>query len=321
MAEIAPAQILILKICGGVIAVGLGLLAIDEFIVKRGEPSRQERLQVVSQELGLDLHDPYSLERIKDLTEPFGDLVEPAVEVGAALTRTEEDHQLIAYEHRYRDTALNTGTQTHDTEVEVLVILARLPGADLPSFAVFPDGSYRGDLGQIGKALGTDAWVRMRGWREFAMGAEGETVIFAQLPPNSPLAAGIARRQSADFYPGLLNSGFKVDLQRAVDIVNLMPLDRQRLAAVYQIDIGEIKVELPELNLTSDMQAITEETHRKTQAIVDGFAEDLARIRAESEQRQAEIRAEFQEKLKRIGNSNTVEETSDDRAAEEEPET
>lgn len=287
--------LLILKICGAVIVVGLILLGIDRFVVRPNEPTHDDLLSAAAAELEMTLQrEAADADRILAISRALGDLVPPAERIGAALVRADDAHELIVYEHLYDARALRTRTQSHEMEVELLGILIRLPGVDLPRFGLRPDGTRATEEPEAAREIVTpEAIERMGSFRDFVLAAEGEHLLFLSEPPSSALVAATQRRTSPEFQPGLGNSGLKIDVQRALDITNLLALGRDPLPAVYRIDTGDIDVdvEVPELDLGLDRHV--EETHREIDAIME-------RHRKQSEERRAKFEADMKAARERM---------------------
>lgn len=290
-------QKVILTICGVIIVLGSIILLIDKFIVKRGEPTRDESLATVQQELGFELHDPYSQAgELMHVSKRFEMIAPPADDIGAVMVQRTDDHEMFLYEHKYDQRALRGATQTHSMSVELFGILFRLPGANLPDVFVLPDGSFSGKREDLEQVYTPEAVERLKSWKDFAMGTSGEFILYIQRPPSNALVAASQRNTSADFQPGLLNSGLKVDVQRAIDITNMLKLDRPEIASVYTTDIGEIdvNVDVPELDLGLDKTV--KETHDKVDAIMAESDKDMAEFREKMARQRAEREAEMEQR-------------------------
>ena len=301
--EFPKSQLLILKICGVIIAIGLVILGIDKFIVQPTEPTDEELLANAAAELEMTLHESYSdAETLIAFTEDLNGIVEPAEEIGAALTRKAPDHELIVYEHRFDARALRTTTQSHSMGVELLGILIRLPGAELPLFGVRSDGRMAApDEAAARAVLGGGAAERMKSFRGFVMAAKGERVLFLSEPPRSALVAATQRSSGPEFLPGLRNSGLKIDVQRAIDITNLLALppdqESPAIADVYKIDTSdiEVNVEVPELDL--GLQETVSETRREIDEIMAKAEAERQALREKREAESAARRADFEAKM------------------------
>jgi hypothetical protein len=281
--KLDPTRRRILLVCGVVIVICVAILAIDHYVVDARRPPRAQRLAEVADELGLELRrdrpadDPTEAELIRAV-EPFAALVEPADDVGAVMSREAEGYRFWAYEHRYDASVASSRESLQGIEVELLVILFELPGAGLPEFHVTADGDFEvADRDALARVMTPEAARRIEAWEGFGIAAAGDHVVFAPRAPASPLAHAARREQSPEFEPGLLSSGFRVDLQRAIDVVNLMNLDVPRIAGVYGIGTEVELPEPPEPDFGA-VDEIVEDSGRRQDELVEELERELEEL-------------------------------------------
>lgn len=293
---------MLLKILAGIIVVCCAILAVDRFIVRpnSGEATVDD-LPEIAAEMEMELsprgrHD----ERIKSATRKLAEStpgVDPADKVGDVFYRAGEGYELFVYEHGDERTALHTDTNRHAATVNRLGILMRWPSADLPYFTAYNDGRVAAG-GQEGlREILTEASMqRMQTFDGFTAAGGDEYLLFLSDAPGSTLMAIAEQSTSPEFQPGLRNSALKVDVQRAVDIANLMSITSFKVADVYIIDIGDIDIQWEKPDLTSGMDEIAEQTREEVATIMENAEADSAKRMEEQSQRQKEILAQMRER-------------------------
>jgi hypothetical protein len=106
------------------------------------------------------------------------------------------------------------------------------------------------------------------------------------------------RSISAEFHPGLFNSAMRLDVQRALDIVNGLEGEQPRLARFYQIDVPKLDIELPATEgITRGMEETRATLQKELEALRAERQMQSARRREESAARRAEAREALQERL------------------------
>lgn len=236
-------------------------------------------LEEVASELGMVVadYDSRLINGLRELSQRFHRVAPPVSEIGDILQRVDNQHRLFVYEHRYEGTgAYSNGANRHTISVDLLAIAIDVKEARFPAFQMNDDGELlSGSAEVVGKVLPAEARKRLAGWEDVGMAAEGRFVYFINEPPLFALNAVIEQNTSPEFRPGLRNSGLKVDVQRALDIVNMMRPGEPPLAPVYQIEVPTPTIEIPKLNLTQSLSEIRAETHAEIERITREGAVDM----------------------------------------------
>ena len=119
-------QKLLLKICGGVMVVGLGILAIDKFVVRRGETPRDQRYAKVAHDLGFELAtaDTQAKEfaTLRKRLEPFAKVTGTIANLGPVMTRSDEVRAVSLFEYSVRKTAINRTGPRPDSSVDITLL-------------------------------------------------------------------------------------------------------------------------------------------------------------------------------------------------------
>jgi hypothetical protein len=139
---------------------------------------------------------------------------------------------------------------------------------------------------------------RLAAMDEYRMGLSGRYAFFTSGLETWSLAQAIQRSVSAEFHPGLLNSALRLDVQRALDVVNELEGDRPQLARFYEIDVAELDIELPSTQgITRGMEEARTTLQKELDALRAEREAQAARLREESAARMAEARKAMQESL------------------------
>lgn len=266
-----------IMVFGAVLVALILLLLFAQWMSRReGETQSPEALTELALRLGLEVQTPYpEADRLLQVTRRFERLLPPASSIGTALVREDVQHRLTVYEHRYEVEEAVPGDSSgrrRNFPVELAVILIEVPGEDLPYWEVQPGTPREGGVGMPGAGLdrletraplaavsrdakrattvlSERALERLATWPDVRVAAEGPFLFFAPPPPSSAFYDMVKRKTSPQLVPSLLTSGLEIDIQRALDIVNLLDLDREPLPPVYRIDVPKPKIDLPKLQL------------------------------------------------------------------------
>lgn len=281
----------ILIVCAIVIGLGLGVLAIDRWVIERDVPPKDQQLEALAEGHGLTLHDEdASLDELRALLDPFRSTTGDPGRIGPALSRSDGDRKLWLFEYSSRETAVaRAGKPNIDAEVTLFGILLDLgPGPDLPAWsqadgATPPMPPHSADsIARLG---------RLDGYR---MAMRGRRVLFVSTVQGWALKQAIEQRTSAEFHPGLLNSAMKIDVQMALDTVNAMDLDMSPLRRFYQVDIGPIDLPKPD---ASGLRSALDESSRQVKEKLDA---DMAALRERMARQREENRARFEARLQQF---------------------
>lgn len=300
-------QMLILKVCGVIIAIGLIILGIDRFIVRRGEPSAEERLDALVEELDVVLReDAEAADQVRRLLAPFEEMAGNPTDIGPILYRQDEGGDLWVFEYRLRKMFLyRLGRPNVDVDVPLLGILMELP----PSAAL---PAWRSTSGEPPPTppFSAPALARLAAVEDLDLAMDGRVVFFTSRLETWALQQAMNQRISAEFHPGLLNSALRVDVQRAIDVVNLLETGLPAMARFYELDIPKPSIEVPsatgisatitraaeELQIELDaLRAQREEERAAREAAFQADMEAANQRRQEQmEARQAEMKANLE---------------------------
>lgn len=140
---------------------------------------------------------------------------------------------------------------------------------------------------------------RMASWPDVLFVGSGRRLAAVWPEPAASLAYWAARSTSDALVPSITSSGFEWDLQRAVDIANLLfrlP-QAEQIERVVELEIVVPEIELPELDLAPRLEEIRRDVQRRNEETLREFERDLEELREESSRRQAEIRARLRQRL------------------------
>lgn len=282
-----------------VIIVALAaVLVFSQWMSRReGSGLSPEYLPELAARMGMELQlEPARTDEIRSITNHFARILPPAEAVGAALVREAEDHRLYVYEHRYqgRDRLPTDVPTWHRVPVEMAVILVEMPGVDQPYWHVLRGGSLKAAVERFGnlitqgleplpappgmnlssedskkaaEVLTTAAIDRMASWPDVRIAGVGPYVLFAPPPPASALIAQSTRQVNPALVPSLMAPGLEIDVQRALDVVNLLNLGRDPLPRVYHLDIPKPNLPSPPKLDLSGMDKAREELEQKLEEI------------------------------------------------------
>jgi len=283
----------ILQGCAVILMMGGVILAIDQFVVRKDEPSTQEQLSTLEGELGLaQRNDDASKSALRDALTAFEPLTGSIGELGPILTRDEDGARLWLFEYTVREMALyRPGQPNLNIAVRhfgILIVFETAPG--------WP--TWMGDSAPPRPPFTAPLVARLAAMDGYRMGLAGLYAFFTSGLETGSLAQAINQSISAEFHPGLFNSAMRLDVQRALDIVNGLEGEQPRLARFYKIDVPKLDIELPS---TEGITRGMEETRTTLQKELDALRAERqtqsARLREESAARMNEARASMQENL------------------------
>ncbi|NEV64012.1 hypothetical protein [Thiorhodococcus minor] len=281
----------ILIACALVIGLGLGVLAIDRWVVKRDLPPKEQQLAALAEDFGLTLRDDdVSLAELRALLSPFAATTGAPDRIGPALSRSDGERLLWLFEYSSRETAIaRVGKPDVHAEVTLFGILLDLgPGPDLPAWSQAEDSRPPAPPHTV------DSIARLARLDGYRMAMHGRRVLFVSTLQTWALKQVAEQRTSAELHPGLFNSAMKVEVQLALDTVNAMDLDMAPLDRFYQIDIGPIDLPKPD---ASGLRSALEESSRQAKEQLD---RDMAELRERMARQREENRARFEARLQQF---------------------
>ncbi|MCB1607567.1 MAG: hypothetical protein KDI71_11380 [Xanthomonadales bacterium] len=282
-------NLLILKICALIIVVGLAILAFDRYYVRRDQPSEGEQLARLSEEHQLDQQSPRGEQaaRILELLRAHHDITGNPQQINTLLSRSEGASTLRLIEFDTREFALYRGNgQTSRVNVALVAVLIEFDAdAGLPDWnqALNPDPPQ--------PPFGAEALARLRAMDDYRMATGSHHALFVSQRQGPALIQAINQSVSADFHPGLLNSAMAIDVQRAVDIANLLEAPLPQVARFYQIEVPELKIDLPDRPVSAGLDEIVQQTHDQIAAQREQWAAEDAQRQAEWQRTLDELKA------------------------------
>jgi hypothetical protein len=213
---------LVLTVCLVVIAGGLAVLGVEAWL-RRGEPSREERLQKLAADLGLRLELDPDAGAFRAAVEPFRDLLPHASSLGPALHREAPDQRLRIYE-------LGFEAELPD---RLSIVVFEFPARSQPRWLLV-DGEVHGEGPEVERIVTAEARQRAATWPEVLVAGDGPTVLVLARPPAA-LASLLARPDGARPGAALLAPGFDVELDRAIGLINLLDLGVEKVASVRRL--------------------------------------------------------------------------------------
>ena len=316
MSILSPGAWLLLKICLIIIVVGLGILAVDRWIVRRGEvPVSEQRTQLAS-ELSLEvIADADQLAQWQARLAGWSVLTGDVSEVEQVLRQRQAHADLWLVEFRSSERSiLQTSVRPRHMAVQRLAIVLELQQA--PGWPAFEQT----DAAQAPPLLPAEYAQRLGRMSEYRMLIDGPWVAFISQPAGEPLLQIVQSDTSADFHPGLLNSALRIDVQRGLDIVAAMP-GAPELERFYRLDGIEVQIDTPSVSqLSATLQAQREQTAAQVRAASEQAVADFQRQSAEIRRRQQENLARFRERnarnLERFRDPSATTDGSDAAAAD-----
>jgi hypothetical protein len=287
-----PDQLLILKICGVVIAIGLIILAIDRWIVRADAPDNEQQLTRLIEETRL--HPVTSATELDELLrklQAFEAVTGQVQGISTALLRTESSARLWLIEYRSRERSL-IGANAPLARVDVPRFAILIEFENDPGWPIFAQENP-GDAPAILPAEFAD---RLRRMSEYRLAMQERLVVFASQLQTAALMQSVQASTSPEFHPGLLNSALRIDVQAAIDIVNALPGSPQ-LARFYTIE--GIEVNLPQVDgsaLSERLRADRERIQAEQQAAREQREREFEQQRAEFRQRNEEINRKLRER-------------------------
>lgn len=297
----------ILIVCLSVIVIGLAILAVDRYFVRGDQPSPASKLVEVASTLQMQIvEDPGQLLALTGLLQEHSELAGRAPSVDAAMQRRFEGATLTAIDFSSQAEGVYGAQGTrHDVAVGRLAIVIQLDSATLPdwtSMSAEPAPAPPFTDEALGKFATMD---------EFEMASSDRNLIFISRSEGWALMRAAERSTSAEFQPGLLNSALRIDLQRAINVLNAMQLELAELPPIYRIEVDPqiqvnldtgISERLDKVRADAEAQRLQFKETMEQQARANQAARDaLAADREARLQEQRERQREAIERLKRKG--------------------
>ena len=212
-------QVLILKTCAVVIGIGSLILAVDRFVIRGDEPSiEQQRADVVA-ELGLEvIRDRESLTRLESMLRALEPLKGRVTRIDAVLRHQQlaASVWLVEFQSRHasRQDRMISRQGVEVPHFLILIELSKDPG--WPGFLQLDPAEFPG-------SLPADWHSRLAGFQPYRIGIESSRIAFVSQIEGSALVEAIGAADRPEFYPGLLSSALRIEVQQALDIVGAMP--------------------------------------------------------------------------------------------------
>ncbi len=293
MEVFTPDQLLILKICAVVIAIGLIILAIDRWIVRADEPGREQQLsQIIEQNALQQITRQAELDSLQDKLQAFEAVTGRVQRVNTALLREEAAARLWLIEYQSRERSL-IGANAPMARVDVPLFAILIEFRNDPGWPPF----VQEQAGDAPESLPAEFAQRLLRMNDYRLAMQGRLVVFASQLQTAALMQSIQSNTSPEFHPGLLNSAMRVDVQAAIDIVNALP-GSPRLARFYEIE--GIEVQLPKVDgsaLSERLRADSQRLQAEQRAASKELARQFERDRAEFRRRNEELRRQFRERM------------------------
>jgi hypothetical protein len=287
-----PDQLLILKICGVVIVIGLIILAIDRWIVRADSPDNQQQLTRLIEETRLHpVTSATELDQLLLRLQAFEALTGQVQGISTALLRTGSSARLWLIEYRSREPSL-IGANAPLARVDVPRFAILIEFENDPGWPTFAQV----DPGDAPAILQAEFADRLRRMSEYRLAMQERLVVFASQLQTAALMQSVQASTSPEFHPGLLNSALRIDVQAAIDIVNALPGSPQ-LARFYAIE--GIEVNLPQVDgsaLSERLRADRERIQAEQQAAREQREREFEQQRAEFRQRNEEINRKLRER-------------------------
>lgn len=264
------------------IPIGIGILLIDHFWVRRDVAPMEERLAEVAENYGLTLeHESEYAPALQELLERFPEITGKAHSVGPVLWKEEEGYRLLLFDYKeerrfmtVRQMGVRRRIRGHVGRFGMVI---QLPGLQLPRW------SQAGDETPPAPPWTAEAAQRAGAIDDLWLGMEGQTILAVSRPERHAMGEAMDRRRAPELYTGLLGNTLHIDVQRVFDVVNLMQTDALPLPRFYEIELPEIEIATPSLD---SFQERMEEQRRAQQ---EGISAQRQAIRERSEARQREL--------------------------------
>lgn len=290
-------SLLILKICAVIIVIGMAILAFDKYYVRRDEPSKEQRVDELSERLELNdrSSDQTAQEHLMAVLGRFEEISGSVQEVDTILNRNDDETRLWLAEFDSRRLALYRGAgQTSRINVPLLAIMIEFKGrASLPLW-IQPE-RLDSDA-EIAPPLNAEALARLQRMDDFRMAMSGNQVLFVSQLEAPALVQAINQRTSSEFHAGLLNSALQIDVQRAIDIVNLLDTELPQVARFYKIDVPPVDIDIPDRPISAGLDEIRDQTHAKIEEQRKQWEQQRAEQQAQWDAQREALRQERERK-------------------------
>ena len=282
-------QILILKACGVVIAVGCSILAIDRWFVRGDEPPPEHQLAAVIDDLELEVvQDQFGLRRLTSGLAPFESLLGKISGIDVVLRRSEAAGSLWLVQFRSRQRSALLDRMVSPTGVETPRFLILVELANDPGWPAFLQQAPS----DVPDVLPEDWHARLASLQPYRMGIHAQWVAFVAQVSGPSLLQSMQSHTSAEFHPGLLSSAMRIDVQQALDIVGAM--HGAPVFEPFYLARG-IESNLPQTD-TSALQRMAIER----QARQDAFDEQREKLRKEQAVAREALRLKQAETIERF---------------------
>jgi hypothetical protein len=284
----------VLIACTMVLVLAGGILAVDAVFVRVAPAAGADldgpsappasapaapALESVARELGLAVdEDPAAVRELRRVLDALPELGAAGAGIGPVLARTGAGHRLWLLEVEVEETLMvgytGSAQRQHTGALRRLAIVLRLDGAQLPRWQ--QDQSAPAPAPPWTPA----ALARLARIEDLHLASNGPYLVAVARPDRFALLEKVQRERSVEFHPGLLNSALAIDVQRVIDIANLLETDPAPVPRVYGVDVEVKLTGVRRPNLSARLQA----SRATMQA-------DIERLRAERAQQHERHRA------------------------------
>lgn len=230
-----------LKVLLPVIALCAVILLVDRFFVSRPPAEEAPSVNDIATRLGLQLdEDPSNAQMLRSLLGRFTPIAGSVQSVRTVLWREDAAHRLWVFEFTASEVVMVSSSslrplQRHRAGVTRLGIAVELKEVTLPNWSVLQGGDWP-------RPWTAEAIQRAQRIDDLWLATDASFVVALARPDRFPLREMVSRNISPEFHPGLLNSALAIDVQRVLDVVNLLDTDAPALARVYRIEGIEVKL-------------------------------------------------------------------------------
>lgn len=231
----------LLKVLLAVILVCAAILLIYRFFVSGPAAEDAPSMNDIASRLGLQHVDAQSqAPTLLALLGRFKAIAGAPQSVQTVLWREDAAHRLWVFEFKASEVVMVSSNalrplQRHRAGVTRLGIAVELKNASLPGWNVRQGTDWP-------PPWTAEAIARAERIEDLWLATDGPFVVALARPDRFPLHEMVGRNISPEFHPGLLNSALAIDVQRVVDVVNLLDTGAPPLPRVYRIDGVEVKL-------------------------------------------------------------------------------
>jgi hypothetical protein len=277
-----------------VIVLGGGLLLLDALFdrtppamthtTEGNASTADEALAEVASSLGLQLNiaSP-DADMLQKALASFPELGVADARVEAVMSRADAQHRLWLFEFEVDETLLiapasGAGHHSHRGTLTRLGIAIQQKHARYPRW-------IQDEHAEMLAPWNAGARERLARIEDLRLAMQGEFVIAIARPRGFGLLEQMQRERSVEFHPGLRNSALGIDVQRVLDVVNLLDPGATPLPSIHhvEVDVDLSRVRKPQI--AARLDAIRAQQERDLAALRQTLAaqRDGGRARADSD--------------------------------------